>query len=346
MAEERIENAKYESGIVSLLRSEPDSLHDCLELRKDILSVLESEHDVLSGQIPTNEGAVEMATRHKTVTMLKSKLAKLDTRIKEFEAESEQQKKNFDKALFIENLRELLKISGTKIGQIEKEAGCTVGYLSRLDKEGNKNDPSIEFIVTAAKMLGVSLDKLLFDKIATLTPTEEFLMGFVTQLIFDTKEDNVTWKRQTAEEVMYCNPYAANDFGINNPLMSPHYEEDNGNAYQDGTIEYFSRFTHNALRPVGNSYYVDMPDGKNTLYLMKVEPEEGGKKDETIMELYLVSKVSGPQPICSTQQVCEEVRKKVENLYSEIEIAFSHVHISDETRSAIQQYMDTMKLPF
>ena len=87
--------------------------------------------------------------------------------------------KHYDKKTCFENIRVLLKKNpGVKIGQIEKEAGLRLGYMARLSKEDNTAEPSLEFITTAAKMLGVSVDTLLFQKLSELTSTDEFLLKF------------------------------------------------------------------------------------------------------------------------------------------------------------------------
>ena len=47
------------------------------------------------------------------------------------------EKKNFDKSVCFSNIRELLRQNpDVKIGQIEKEAGIRLGYMSRLEKDG------------------------------------------------------------------------------------------------------------------------------------------------------------------------------------------------------------------
>lgn len=70
--------------------------------------------------------------------------------------------KNFNKTLCFSNIRELLRQNpDVKIGQIEKEAGIRLGYMSRLEKDGNTSEPSMEFVVTAAKLLKVSVDTLI-----------------------------------------------------------------------------------------------------------------------------------------------------------------------------------------
>ena len=92
-------------------------------------------------------------------------LAQLEPLISEY--------KNFNKTLCFSNIRELLRQNPeVKIGQIEKEARLRLGYMSRLEKEGNTSDPSMEFIVSAAKLLKVSIDTLIKVELTGLTPTE------------------------------------------------------------------------------------------------------------------------------------------------------------------------------
>ncbi|KIR03780.1 hypothetical protein P261_02595 [Lachnospiraceae bacterium TWA4] len=111
------------------------------------------------------------------------------------------EKRNFNKYLCFSNIRELIKNSHVKIGQIEKEAGCQPGYMSRLDKQTNSSEPSIEFIVTAANMLGVSLDTLITLDLASMTPTERYLAQFFDKLKKDTLDDKLEWIRETADSL-------------------------------------------------------------------------------------------------------------------------------------------------
>ena len=104
------------------------------------------------------------------------------------------QHKNFNKSVCFSNIRELLKDNpDVKIGQIERDAGIRLGYMSRLEKEDNTAEPSVEFIVTAAKLLNVSVDTLISFDIAGLTPTEKYLVNFVEKLKTDTMADKLNW---------------------------------------------------------------------------------------------------------------------------------------------------------
>ena len=68
---------------------------------------------------------------------------------------------SFNKQLFIANLRYLAKQRKIKLGDIERASGTCVGYISRLDKPGNPNNPSVEYVATAARMLGETIDDLM-----------------------------------------------------------------------------------------------------------------------------------------------------------------------------------------
>lgn len=68
---------------------------------------------------------------------------------------------NFNKQLFIANVRYLAKQRKIKLGDIERASGTCVGYISRLDKLGNPNNPGIEYVATAAGMLGETIDDLM-----------------------------------------------------------------------------------------------------------------------------------------------------------------------------------------
>lgn len=104
--------------------------------------------------------------------------------------------KNFNKQRCFENIRTLLKDNSVvKIGQIEKEACVSPGYMSRLEKPENSAEPSIEFVATAAKMLRVSIDTLLLADLSSFSPTEKYLVNLIEKLKIDTIEDKLEWIR-------------------------------------------------------------------------------------------------------------------------------------------------------
>ena len=83
----------------------------------------------------------------------------------------------FDKKRMLENISFLLKEKGKKIGELETEAGVSVGYISRTSKDENAK-PGIDFILKVAEALNISVDMLLKVDLTDLTPTEKYLLSF------------------------------------------------------------------------------------------------------------------------------------------------------------------------
>lgn len=108
-------------------------------------------------------------------------------------------RRNFHKRLFLKNVRELIKGGGIKLGQIEKDAGCQPGYVSRLEKESNSSDPSAEFIATASKHIGISMDTLNSIDFCCLTPTQKYEVSFFEKLISDSNADKLDWQRENKD---------------------------------------------------------------------------------------------------------------------------------------------------
>ena len=130
-------------------------------LRHKIANVSEMRANL---DLSTPEGAERAVRYDRDLARLRDEFAKIDERRKELKSiidplkEVVDSDKNFDKLKLFRNIRKLLSSTGIKLGQIEKEAGCQPGYMSRLEKAGNTTDPTVEFVVTAAKALEVSID--------------------------------------------------------------------------------------------------------------------------------------------------------------------------------------------
>lgn len=68
--------------------------------------------------------------------------------------------------------------------------------MSRFEKEGNTALPKLKFVITAAKMLGVSIDTLLFQKIEEYSSEDDFLLAFTRKVLSETKNGKVEWKEE------------------------------------------------------------------------------------------------------------------------------------------------------
>lgn len=99
------------------------------------------------------------------------------------------------------NIKALAKWYGFKIGEIEKDAGVSQGYLSRLanDPKG-ESSPIIDLLLTASDKFKVSIDSLVamdFNKIADSNKMR--LHGFLETLLFLTNRGRLNWKRHSIE---------------------------------------------------------------------------------------------------------------------------------------------------
>lgn len=104
--------------------------------------------------------------------------------------------KNYDKQVLFRNVRYLLKQKendGVRLGQIERDADLKPGYMSRLEKPDNNTEPSMNFIITAARALNVSMDLLVEVDMEAITPSEKYALDFIDKLKNDTLGGKLDW---------------------------------------------------------------------------------------------------------------------------------------------------------
>lgn len=99
---------------------------------------------------------------------------------------------SFDKDILFDNLSYLISQKGLKIGEFEKTAGVSQGYISRKSV-GNGTKIKLDFVVRAASILDISIDRLLTTRISELTIREEYCLNFLDKLISDTASDKLQW---------------------------------------------------------------------------------------------------------------------------------------------------------
>lgn len=220
-------------------------------------------------EVKKQSALLETAHMKEEMAQVQEELEKIDKQIATFDLPDDTVKK-FNKYICFSNIRELLKDSNVKIGQIEKEAGCQPGYMSRLDKKGNNSEPSIEFIVTAAKLLGISIDTLLLVDLTELTPTEKYLVTFFEKLKKDTLEDKLDWNIETADNLSRLEPDM--NGWVDHPLFNMEtFWEEGETEYPDEVTRIV--FTSNSFGPrtaINADCYNLRLKNKSVLYLMDI----------------------------------------------------------------------------
>ena len=238
------------------------------ELRGKEFALRKMAEDKAISEVKKQELLLEAAHIKEHTLQLEIVYDALDSKLKE--ENTIVSSKQFDKYRCFANIRELLKNSSIKIGQIEKEAGCQPGYMSRLDKPNNSSEPSVEFLVTAAKMLGVSIDVLVFVDLTAMTATEQYLVSFLDKLKKDTVEDKLEWVRSTAEELNSMHP------DHNGYVEHPMFELNE--FYEEGETEYpeyvtrvtFTSDSFGCASAINDDCYSLKLKNRSILYLMDV----------------------------------------------------------------------------
>lgn len=258
------------------------------------------------------------------------------------EGQKLQCKKNFDKSIIFRNIRELLKKSKLKIGQIEKEAGCQPGYMSRLEKPGNTSDPSVEFVLSAAKLLEVPVDLLIFGHMQEITDTEKTILQFIAGLTEDTRADKLDWKREIPEEIKN-KVFNSTQYETLHSFFLLTNSEDNSQS-----VKYNSRFSLKDPVWLGNCFHAQLPEFEGQVYLMRCLSRMGhSSQDQIFFEIYLEQfQDNGPNsvmPICCSLQTCELITRSIDTLYKEIELTSSHIHIEANAREIINNYLQNRK---
>lgn len=243
--------------------------------------------------------------------------------------------KSFDKKTCLANIRFLLSMRSVKLGDIETNAGVSIGYLSRLEKEGNKSDPSIEFLATAAKMLGVTLDTLLYAKLGELSNDEKYLIQFLTMLKIDTDEDKIVWEMESADVLQKMQDTPV-EHGRPHPLFSSYNVE----------VDIANYRFHSGFLPdqgiifTGPAYHAYIPETNDEIYLVKIALENATPEyDREFLEITHADGKGGIFPICNTIQTVRQITEAANALYDRAANSASHIHFADPTRSLINGYL-------
>lgn len=262
--------------------------------------------------------------------------------------------RNFNKTLCFSNIRELIKENpDVKIGQIESAAGIRLGYMSRLEKVDTAAEPSVEFIVTAAKLLNVSIDTLISVDLANLTPTEKYLVNFVEKLKIDTEADKLNWNMETKNEM------ERHDVDINgnslHPLLSLEtYYVPSGCEYPEPYTDniYLSKTFDLETEIYGDCFDLRLKNGSK-LFLMNVARRtfKVNQVQESVIEAVMYVPGGKTQVLATTKDEYP-IGELLKNLYSVVKEHMKHPQVNKDAMYAINAFMnddlsdDPEELPF
>ncbi|MBR2808566.1 MAG: helix-turn-helix transcriptional regulator, partial [Oscillospiraceae bacterium] len=242
-----------------------------------------------------------------------------------------------------QNIRELIKGTEIKLGQIEKEAGCQPGYMSRLDKTENASDPTAEFIITAAQMLKVSVDVLLNVKIAELTPNERYIGSFLEKMIRDTIADKLTWNRETVNTLKSVS--TDQNGNPQHPLFETveYYEQNGYSDYPERMerVQFFSKAFEQETVIAGDCYNIRLKNG-TLLFLMSVSKGEDAlpfDDDVFATEVWMYQPGVPASCLCSTQNH-KYIASLISDLYGAVAQNVKHPKVMKDYQQAINAFMN------
>lgn len=243
-----------------------------------------------------------------------------------------------NKKLLLSNITFLLEETGKKIGELEKEAGVSTGYISRLAKEENSR-PGIDFIIGVAEALNVNIDSLLKSNLSELPPTGLYIFKFLNKLETDTLEDKLYWEK---ESKTILQQYRADGYGnVEHPLLSfevynapcdEGYEERQdvifiSNSYETNTDINGDWFK---LR-LKNSYYLYLTNISQALYDLN-------DNDVVAKEIWMVAPQIGKKYICGTKDN-KTMAETIENLYAVVTDRMKIPKLEPGLRATIDAFM-------
>ena len=199
---------------------------------------------------------------------------------------------NFDKGLYTKNIRFLANQQGKKIGDLEKAAGVSVGYISRIDKDSSSAALSVEALYILARELGVNLDLLVGTDMEDLSSTERYLFNFFQKLGKDTNEDEAIWVKLDRKNLLNENKDAVQQgyyplLCVDNELLDI---ADDGQPICAEEIVCAEPFSKDIFQSciAGDWFYFELDYGKR-LYLTEVDCTTEKKLLKKILETYIVS---------------------------------------------------------
>lgn len=218
--------------------------------------------------------------------------------------------RKLDKFQILQNIRALMEIKNIKVGQLEKEAGCAPGYMSRLEKKDSLTTPTLEFVATAAEMLNISMELLVKGNFGEISSTDLYLVEFITKLSTWTKTQELSWKKYNPE-------------GAGTKYQSLFFKDAEYSTTEDG-------------------YWTQLPDGDSRVYMTPVTISVDGVL-RNVTELYLGYGNNQMKPLFHTASCCKALSDAAMSLRIAVTESLNTIQLDDKTRNIIDQFMSLGK---
>ena len=213
--------------------------------------------------------------------------------------------------------------------------------MSRLEKEDNTSEPSMEFIVTAAKLLNVSVDTLISFDLAGLTSTEKYLINFIEKLKADTIAEKLNWCVETKFELNKC------EVDINGNCLHPlfsfeEYYRQTDCDYPEQVNEYvYVSKTFGPNTSINDDCYKLRLKNGSTFYLMNIVKDVHRTNDKSAYVKEAVMYVpGGKNQVLATTRDSYPIGELLNNLYDIVKENMKHPKVNKDAMYAIDAFMN------
>lgn len=247
----------------------------------------------------------------------------------------------YDKYNCLNNIDYLLEKQDKKVGQLESEAHVRVGYMSRIKRTGRSTEPSLQFVTSAAKMFNVTVDELLYAKMREGSETENYLIQFINKLIKDTREEKLSWNKESEDDLRNMSTDSNGD--VEHPLFSfesfsetvesDYPEEVSRVVFKSNSFGVRSAIDGDCfnLRLKNGSYLYIMSCSKSFYYLD--DPDAHSK------ELWMYVPSQKAEYLCSNANG-ELLGEYVDLLYEKVSESMKHPLIKENVKNVMDAFMN------
>lgn len=247
----------------------------------------------------------------------------------------------FEQKRCLSNIYYLARLQKKRIGDIEKAAGVSTGYISRLNREDNTSVPSVEFLEGVANVFGVTLDALINYDLSELTPTEQYIMTFLEKLTSDTQADKLNWEKESANSLnrlTFYNGYTGH------PLFSKEtFYRQSECEYPDEVTEVV--FVSDSFGPntriAGDCFKLKMKND-SVLYVMNICKDVYRTTDPNshAKEIWINVPQNGGAQFVAKNTIDDNIGNLIDILYQTISEDMKHPKVAPGVRHIIDAFME------
>lgn len=226
------------------------------------------------------------------------------------------------------NIKDALRWKRIKIGDAERKAGVSAGYLSRWANEPDKNSGTLlDLLATVSEDTKVSIDSLLFGHVGSLTDSEKKTMTLIDKLMRQTVHGELVWGYD----------YALNIEGKVELQQLPFIKWIE--ADYSGYFVYYSTYEKKSYLLANKIFFCNASE-KLKVYLLKVDEDYKNKFDVVVITSdgnYQTIAICRPD---EQNPVSINFTNLIFKFVDIVSDSCSHVQFEDKTIEAIDDFLN------